>query len=561
MKLNKLTLTLSLLIGSIIPNFGIDAADTLANLNLSTATYNKLQLSRLQITRSKPIIVAVIDDGFRLTHNSLHPHIYSNQNEIPHNLIDDDKNGFIDDVNGWDISDGDNNVGFPQNEANRFYHGTFVSSTITYILKQCLNNKVQNQVKILPIKVVSDNSSTMIIKDGYKGIEYATKMGADIICCAWSGGEPTTEERAIVTSAIAKGIIIVASAGNAYQKDVDYPASEPGALAVTALDSLLIKRKNANCGTRIDLALPGEKIKAAHAIADNAWYYAEGTSAAAGLTTGLATVLKALDNNATPQLIIEALKNTALPLDSINMRNCGLLGSGLPQLCNAATYLTHPKKRNDFFNNKRPQGTIYLNSIKSNWLITPDGSYSAYLLRAQSEKNNLSKETITILNNDSIMRQDKLHYFAQERRIEASNIKLVSNRLKRKNMKIHYKAIPIDSTLLYCSGTTHIKNDNGTITDNSANANYANNSTCTWLIEAPNRKQISIRFSKFDTEPKIDFVWIFDGFIALPENTIAKFSGHEIPPTVTSRTNKVMVWFVTNDKVTYKGWSLNFIGK
>lgn len=68
--------------------------------------------------------------------------------------------------------------------------------------------------KIIPIKVLSDRARNTYLADGYKGIRYACEMGADIICCAWSGGSPTEEDKAIINKAIQNGTIIVASAGN-----------------------------------------------------------------------------------------------------------------------------------------------------------------------------------------------------------------------------------------------------------------------------------------------------------------------------------------------------------
>jgi hypothetical protein len=104
----------------------------------------------------------------------------------------------------------------------------------------------------------------------------------------------------------------------------------------------------------------------------------------------------------------------------------------------------------------------------------------------------------------------------------------------------------------------YIEVKDGIITDNSNSGNYANNSSCKWQITAPENTRIHFEFSEFNTEANVDFVWLFDGTGTLPENIIAKFSGTKIPLPVTSRTNKVLVWFVTDSHNTGTGWKVHF---
>ena len=84
---------------------------------------------------------------------------------------------------------------------------------------------------------------------------------------------------------------------------------------------------------------------------------------------------------------------------------------------------------------------------------------------------------------------------------------------------------------------------------------------CKWQITVDEGKRIEFSFSRFDTQAKVDFVYLFDGTTASPSNMIAKFSGKNIPPSVTSRTNKVLVWFVTDQVHTNTGWELQYISK
>src|SRR4051812_46853380 len=77
----------------------------------------------LRIQPGKVVKIAVLDDGFRLTHAALRNLIWTNPAEIPGNGIDDDGNGYVDDVHGWDVSDDDGNVSPPPDRLQDFYHG------------------------------------------------------------------------------------------------------------------------------------------------------------------------------------------------------------------------------------------------------------------------------------------------------------------------------------------------------------------------------------------------------------------------------------------------------
>ena len=67
--------------------------------------YKGLSIPKLNVKPSRVVTVAVVDDGFRLTHKSLDGFLYKNEKEIPNNFRDDDGNGYIDDIHGWDVAD------------------------------------------------------------------------------------------------------------------------------------------------------------------------------------------------------------------------------------------------------------------------------------------------------------------------------------------------------------------------------------------------------------------------------------------------------------------------
>ncbi|WP_430974470.1 S8 family serine peptidase [Sunxiuqinia rutila] len=540
--------------------------DSVQTAPLSHWAIELMQSPKLKASGQQPIVVAVIDDGFLLSHKSLQNYLFTNEKEIPGNGIDDDNNGFIDDYCGWDVSDNNANVTIPQKEYAKYYHGTFISSLITQLASASYEASGETVIKILPIKALSDNAQATYIKDGYRGIEYAMHMGADIICCAWSGGSPTSDEQQIINKALAQNILIVAAAGNMYQEKVDPPASFNGVYAIAALDTLLQKTQRSNYGIAVDLSLPGQKVRGAYPLADNAWFYGQGTSAATGLATGCAAILKSVKPEASPWEIMEALKNTATPLDYQNRSYSGKLGSGLPNLLTAVDYLLNPDKRSLFFAPERPEGAIYLNKSNSSmeWTIKPEGTYrSVVIIPDQLNKQNAQK-TLRISSQDSVYFNGKIEALKAGISIQGSEASIQVRSHKRKDfpngLKLNYYVETIDSSRLFCDSKVYLEANEGTLSDNSGNQHYANNSTCSWQLSAPDSKRIQFNFSEFNTEAKVDFVWLFDGDYAQPSNIIAKFSGNDIPPQVSSRTNRVFIWFVTNNEGTDNGWTLEFKG-
>jgi hypothetical protein len=308
-------------------------------------------------------------------------------------------------------------------------------------------------------------------------------------------------------------------------------------------------------------------VRAAHPVADNARFYGRGTSAAAGLAAGCAAVLKGIVPDALPAQVIEALKNTALPVDSINLTYCGKLGGGLPDLSSAVKYLSRPVSRPAFFDPRRPEGSIYINSgdDRTSWSITPSGAYQSISLLPQRIRNSDLKKTVNIFTRDTLYYSEPLEKFRSGITIPGSEVHIRFNSARKRDrpseLKINYYVQTIDSSRLYCSEVVEIEATAGAISDNSGAADYANNTACSWHITAPGCSRIQFDFSSFDTEAKVDFVWLFDGHEAHPDLIIAKFSGSELPPSITSRTNKVKVWFVTDDRNTGEGWELHFKGQ
>ena len=172
-----------------------------------------------------PLVVAVVDTGIYTKHPCLKNQLWKNEKEIPNNGIDDDKNGFIDDIHGWNFVENNNKI------EDNHGHGTHISGIIAAQgPPHCNILGVAPHVKIMTLKYFEEGANShKNIVNTIKSIEYAVNNGADII--NYSGGGPgaNQDEKAIIAQAADKGIIFVAALGNEGSKiggkTKYYPAS------------------------------------------------------------------------------------------------------------------------------------------------------------------------------------------------------------------------------------------------------------------------------------------------------------------------------------------------
>lgn len=210
------------------------------------------------------VVVGVIDTGVDISHPDLKDIIWTNPGEagaMASDGIDNDKNGYVDDVHGWDFYNNDNTVYDPLDGDE---HGTHVSGTIAAVMEGTANKGVVGvapNVKILPIKFLGPWGGTT--SDAILAIEYAKSMGIKITNNSWGGGEydPLLEE-AINNS----NSLFVAAAGNdGMNNDMyqSYPSSfeSPNILSVAALDNMGNLADFSNYGfNSVDVAAPGVNI-------------------------------------------------------------------------------------------------------------------------------------------------------------------------------------------------------------------------------------------------------------------------------------------------------------
>ncbi len=515
-------------------------------------------------SRSAPVIVAVVDDAFRLSHKELKDFIYKNPLEIPDNQYDDDGNGYIDDTYGWDISDNDKNVAVLEGRDKEFFHGTYIASIITKVASLHYGKAAAKRIKIMPVKVLADQANRTYLKDGYKGIKYAMENGADIICLAWSGGNPSKEDLKIIQDAQEKGILIISSVGNFNEEKILNPAVIPEVLAVAGINQNFQKEKHSNYGMRVDLAAPAEMVMGAHPEKDNAYIHDNGTSASAALVTGCAAILLSKKERLKNSALKEALLNTVTPYNKDFSTYGGKMGAGVINLKNALDYLSTPSNRSTHYSALRPKGMMVIDadSRSKKWEIRPVGDYHGFYLKPDiSGIKKPEKHLLRIIVKDTLWNEYKLSNLPPQLFVPSPflTLTLPKNSLKKKELiQINYHGKTIDSTKLYCSDLRYLNLEKGAVTDGSGENNYANSCSCKWLINVPIGKRIKFTFEKMDTQPNVDFVYLVDGKTAIKENIIAKFSGQNQPPVVVSRTNEVLVWFVTDKTSTGQGWQFYY---
>ena len=216
-------------------------------------------------TDASSVVVAVLDSGVDITNPDLTANIWANAKEIAGDTLDNDGNGFVDDVQGWNFIENSNDSR-PQLSAGATVAGLNHGTVIAGIIGAQGNNGVAGtgvawNAKILPVRVLDSTGSGSTVTVA-QGIAYAVKAGADIINLSFVGSGVSPTLAAAIVEAQTAGVLIVAAAGNE-NLDLDvtpqYPACYDGVLGIASVDSNDVKSSFSNYGSCIDLVAPGGK--------------------------------------------------------------------------------------------------------------------------------------------------------------------------------------------------------------------------------------------------------------------------------------------------------------
>ncbi len=261
---------------------------------------------------AEDIIVGVIDTGVDFRHEDLAANIWRNTDELAGNGRDDDGNGFVDDVLGWDFANNDNN---PQDDNG---HGTHVAGTIGAVGDNGLGVAgLAWNVKIMPLKFMDANGSGYV-SDAISALDYARENGARIVNNSWNGvGYSQALEEAISRYEAGGGIFVAAAGNETNNNDLSpsYPASftQSNVITVAASDKLDRLADFSNYGpASVDIAAPGERILST--LPGDRYGYMSGTSMAAPQVSGALALIWAEHPTWTAAQVQRKLLDSADPV-------------------------------------------------------------------------------------------------------------------------------------------------------------------------------------------------------------------------------------------------------
>ena len=283
-------------------------------------------------TGSDTVVIAIIDTGVDTDHPDLVSNLWNNPGEIADNSIDDDLNGKVDDVYGWDFTQGDADVSHewgwhPYNAEDHGTHCAGIAAGVTNnligIAGASQNSKIMT-CKIFPY--VSDVAAA-------NAIIYAADNGAHVISNSWGGGSASaTIGSAILHARNTMGSIVLFASGNDGSSSPHYPGASAGAVCVGATNSSDGRASFSNYGSWVDVCAPGTNIwsctdpgNPAHNSQYQAW---DGTSMATPLAAGIAALIK----SQFPSITVDALEARLMDGDDVGNLQMGLRVNALKAL-------------------------------------------------------------------------------------------------------------------------------------------------------------------------------------------------------------------------------------
>lgn len=308
-------------------------------------------------SNGRSVTIAIVDTGIDINHPDLQNVIYTNTAEIANDKIDNDHNGHVDDVNGWNFYENNNDVTDYDQSSSENDHGTHCAGIIgasangTGIAGVASNTNIS----ILPVKVLGGEDGYGSTLNIVAGIKYAEKMGAKI-CNLSLGYDKTTAgvdslfKKTIENSSM---VFVIASGNgdenyNAVNNDISptYPASYDcsNIISVANITSTGVLNSSSNYGLKsVDIAAPGTYIYST--ITDNSYDYFTGTSMSAPMVAaGLAEVYSYYTDISMLQAS-RILLATAKPLTSLSgkISTGGMLDVYGALTCNRETILSDKK--------------------------------------------------------------------------------------------------------------------------------------------------------------------------------------------------------------------------
>ncbi|MDH5547512.1 MAG: S8 family serine peptidase [Gammaproteobacteria bacterium] len=269
------------------------------------------------LTTGEGALIAVVDTGVDYNHPDLSSNIWINNGEVPNNGIDDDHNGYVDDIRGWDFANSDND---PMDDHG---HGTHVSGIIA---AQGNNGTgvagVNWKASIMALKFM-DGTGIGSTVNAIRAINYAVAMGARVSNNSWGGAGYSQALYDTIQAAAQKGHLVVAASGNDGVNNDDpntphYPSGYNlnNIISVAATDSSDNRAIFSNFGaTTVDLGAPGVRIYST--LPGRSYQFMDGTSMAAPFVTGVAGLIISRLPDINIDTLVNAIINNTDPVSSM----------------------------------------------------------------------------------------------------------------------------------------------------------------------------------------------------------------------------------------------------
>ncbi|MGQ9853583.1 MAG: S8 family serine peptidase [Candidatus Oleimicrobiaceae bacterium] len=285
------------------------------------------------------VAIAIVDNGVDYEHPDLAANVWTNGVEARGVAgVDDDGNGYVDDLHGYDIAEEDNNPTNCPGDPDGYYdHGTLLAGVACAVT----NNRVGIAgtswgCRFMPVKTSYDDKPRSVAF-GYEGILYAARAGARIINCSWGRfGQPQASEQDIIDIATAMGAVVIASAGNTVTDEPHYPSAYRNVLSVTWLNSadqrVAVYQQGewvgSTYGPAVDVAAPGVDLYSTVPRVGGSYGSASGSSLATPVVSGVCGLLATQHPEWAPLRIMQQVVFTADNVDRLNPGFEGQLGSG-----------------------------------------------------------------------------------------------------------------------------------------------------------------------------------------------------------------------------------------
>lgn len=302
-------------------------------------------------TGSKQVTVAIIDTGADIWHDDLKENIWTNPYELSDNGYDDDRNGFVDDIHGWNFIEDNNNVRTSvldtSDDPEAIRHGTIIAGLIGSTGDNLRNGTGLNwKVKIMPLRAIASDGSGSY-EQVAKAVQYAIDNKVDVISLSFVGTKDDVYLKQILREAYDKGIVIVAAAGNDqlsgngnlnttrhYPVCMDSESVENWIIGVSSVDDSDRLSRFANYGSCVDLVAPGQNIFSSERYAPGYGFDKEfggpwqGTSFAVPLVAGSAALIKSVRPEWSAKDIINSLLKNSDDIQAKNLNFPNDVGFG-----------------------------------------------------------------------------------------------------------------------------------------------------------------------------------------------------------------------------------------